>query len=84
MLISFGCTEVAVAVVVGIYHDGLDDDFRVYHDELQLMLARSGVGEIYLQPADIVKHLIATQHLPAVLPTAKQQVVVGWEGLQVL
>ena len=84
MLLSFWSSEVAVAIVVRIHHDGLDDDFGINHDELQLMLARSGVGEIHLQPADIVKHFVAAQHLSAVLPTAKQQVVVGWEGLQVL
>ena len=72
MLLSFWCTEIAVTIVVGIDHDGLNNYFWVYHYELQLMLARRCVGEFYLQPADIVKHLIATQHLPAVLPTTKQ------------
>ena len=84
MLLSFWCSEVAVAIVVGIYHDGLDNDFGVYHDEPQLMFAWSDFLEVYFQPADIVEDLITAQHLASILPTTKQQVVVGWERLQVL
>ena len=39
MLLSFWCTEIAVTIVVGIDHDGLNNYFWVYHNELQLMLA---------------------------------------------
>ena len=78
------CSEIAVAVVVRVDDNLLDDDFRVYHDEFQAMLAGSGIGEFYLQPAKVVEHLIATEHFSSVLPTAEQQVVMWRQGLQIL
>ena len=70
------CTEVAIAVVIGVYDDGVDDDFGVDHDEHQLVFALGYIIKLDLQPADVVEDLIATEHLSAILPFAKQQIVV--------
>ena len=76
--------EIAVAVVVGVDDDLFYDNLGVDHDELQLVLAGRRIGEFYLQPADVVKDLVAAKHLSTVPPTAEQQVVVGWKRLQYL
>ena len=78
------CTEVAVARVVGINNNLVDDNFGVYHDELQTVLAFFHIGEVDLQPADVVEHLVAAKHLAAILPTTQQQVVMWRQGLEVL
>ena len=93
----FVSPEVAVAIVVGVDDDGLHHNLGVNHDELQLVTARSDISEVDLQPADIIKDLVATKHLDlrsslltlnrslvAVLPAAEQQVVVWGQELQLL
>ena len=78
------CAEVAVAVVVGIDDDGLDDDLGVDHNELQFVGAGGGVRKVDLQPADVVEDFIATEHFSIIPPAAQQQVVVWRQGFEVL
>ena len=65
-------SEIAVAVVVGVDDDALNYNFWVNQYEFQLVLARSDIPEIHLEPADVIEDFIATEHLSSVPPTAEQ------------
>ena len=71
-------------VVIGIDHDLFDHNFWVYQNELQLVLAWSNIPKVDFEPADIIKDLVATEHLAPILPAAEQKVVVWRQGLQLL
>ena len=61
-------TEITIAVVVWIDNNLLNDNLRVYHDNFQRMFPW-GSTKRRIEPAQIIKHFVTAELLPAIYKT---------------
>ena len=57
-------TEIARLRIVGIEHQLLQNNFRIYHINLERMQSRLVHPEFCRQPTQVVEHFVAAESIP--------------------